>query len=168
MRFGNTFTTIRGGIAMMTLLGVLAGIFGLVASVKYHTVDRTWPLSVLLVFMPPVVFFLACLPTLAFCIRIEEGRVKHLLLDRFVLSDFPLVDFRSMEIWKKPWAAVIVFTENRSIRFFGAHLGVIGSLRAALEDGKKEKANQPSEPTPPSVTDRAAARSAPAGGVAHL
>jgi hypothetical protein len=28
--------------------------------------------------------------------------------------------------------------------------------------------NQPSEPTPPSVTDRAAARSAPAGGVAHL
>jgi hypothetical protein len=32
----------------------------------------------------------------------------------------------------------------------------------------KTKPNQSSEPTPPSVTDRADARSAPAGGVAHL
>jgi hypothetical protein len=33
---------------------------------------------------------------------------------------------------------------------------------------KRKAPNQPSEPTPPSVTDRAAARSAPDGGVAHL
>ena len=122
----------------MTLLGVLVGFVGLVASVKYHTVDRTWPVSVLLIFMPPVVFFLACLPTLALSIHIEEGRVKHLLLDRFILSDFPVAEFVSMEIWKRPWAAVIIFTESRSIRFFGAHLGIISALQTTLEDGKKE------------------------------
>ncbi len=37
-----------------------------------------------------------------------------------------------------------------------------------LEKEEKKEPNQASEPTPPSVTDRAAARSAPAGGVAHL
>ena len=137
MRFGNTLATIRCGIIMMALLDVLVGIIGLVASIKYHTVDRTWPVAVLSVFMPPVVFFLACLPTLAFSIRIEEGRVKHLLLDRFILSDFPAAEFESIEIWKKPWAAVIFFTDNRAIRFFGAHLGLIGALRTALEDEKR-------------------------------
>ncbi len=43
MRFGNTLATIRCGIIMMALLDVLVGIIGLVASIKYHTVDRTWP-----------------------------------------------------------------------------------------------------------------------------
>ena len=33
---------------------------------------------------------------------------------------------------------------------------------------RRKRANQSSEPTSPSVTDRADARSAPAGGVAHL
>jgi hypothetical protein len=37
-----------------------------------------------------------------------------------------------------------------------------------LRSQPKGMPNQSSEPTPPSVTDRAAARSAPAGGVAHL
>lgn len=127
---------------MMALLGVLVGIISFVGSIIYHTVGRTWPVVVLLGFMPPVVFFLACLPTLAFSIRIEEGRVRHFLLDRFILSDFPIAEFVSMESWKKPWAAVIFFTEHRAIRFIGVHLGTIGALRAALEDEQAASGNQ--------------------------
>jgi hypothetical protein len=37
-----------------------------------------------------------------------------------------------------------------------------------LQKQTEKRANQASEPTPPSVTDRADARSAPAGVVAHL
>ena len=48
----------------------------------------------------------------------------------------------------------------------GPMLGHLAKIRFAMK--KEDGPNQPSEPTPPSITDRAAARSAPAGGVAHL
>jgi energy-coupling factor transporter transmembrane protein EcfT len=150
MRFGNTLTSIRPGIAMMALLGIVVGIIGLVAGIMHHTLGRTWPFGVLLVIALPAVFFLGCLPTLAFSIRIEKGRVQDLLLNYYVLSDFPVEDFKSMKIQRGPWAAQIFFTHNRSIRFIGAHLGELAMLNTALKDAKR-KAGQPSESSPPSL-----------------
>jgi hypothetical protein len=46
--------------------------------------------------------------------------------------------------------------------------GMIGIPMVYLEVARLEEANQPPEPTSPSVTDRADARSAPAAAVAHL
>jgi hypothetical protein len=70
-------------------------------------------------------------------IRIEEGRVKHWLLDCFILSDVLVVDLVLMEISKTPWAAVILFNEHRTIRFIGVHLDIMGALQATLEDETK-------------------------------
>jgi len=167
MRFGNTFAAISRGIAVMTLLGLITGGICVMASIWHHTIAAAWPVCVLLTLTPPAIFFVACVPTLALSVYIEGGRVKHMFLDRFVLSDLPVADFERVEWLKRPFPVKIVFTENRRIQFFGAHLGIVGALNAALESAKK-RANQTPEPTPLLVTDRADARSAPSKGVAHL
>lgn len=137
MRYGNTLRSIRGGIVTTGILGIAVAATGLAAGIAHHTIDRLWPVCFWLFGAPPLVFVCACLPTLVFSIRIEEGRVRHVMLDRFILSDFPASDFMSMTTGNKPWAVVLRFTDSRKIRFLGAHLGVIGQLRAALAEAKK-------------------------------
>jgi hypothetical protein len=87
---------------------------------------------------------IACLPTLTVSIRIEEGKVKRLFLDRYVLAEFPMADFTFMELWRRPWGAVIHFNGGQKIRFLGAHLGIMAELQNALEHGKSG-ANHTSE-----------------------
>jgi hypothetical protein len=166
-RFGNTLAVVSRGIAAMTVLGLVLGCICVAASVSHQTIVDRWSVCVLLTFMPPSFFLLSCTPTLVFSIHIEAGRVKHMLLNRFVLSDLPTADFERLEWVRSPLPVKIVFTGNRRIHFVGAHLRVIGELREALASAKKT-ANKALEPTPGSVTPRAEPRVAPAPGVAHL
>jgi hypothetical protein len=138
MRFGNTIASIRGGIVVMSILGLLVGVIGLLIAPNHHTLARTWPVAIVLVMVPSVAFSIACLPTLAFSIRLEQGRVKHLLLDHYVLSDFPVASFTAVEVWNRPWGGVIHFQGNKKIRFLGAHFGILGQMQAALERAKQE------------------------------
>ena len=136
----------------MAILGIVAGTIGLAAGVRHHTLNRSWSMVAMLVFVPPVAVCLACLPTLAVSIRIEEGKVKHLLLDRYVLAAFPVADFTSMELWRRPWGAVIHFKGGQRIRFIGAHLGILTELQNVLEQGKNG-ANQAPEDTARKLAD---------------
>ena len=137
MRFGNTLKTIRRSIAVMTILGVVVGVVCSVVALTTGTLNQTWPIALMLTLALPGILFIVCLPTLAFSIRIEEGRVKHCFLDRYVLSDYPLADFKSIERWEYPWAAVIYFRRGIMIRFFGAQDLVVIELEEALERAKE-------------------------------
>lgn len=144
MRFGNTLSSIRPGIVIMTILGTALGLFALVYNPSHISLSQSWRTIVSLVLIPPGVFLFACLPTCVFSIRIEEGQVKHLFFDRYVLSQYSITDFTKMEIGKRPWGAVIHFKDENKIRFLGANLGIIGKLNKTLTKAKSE-ANQRSD-----------------------
>lgn len=149
MRFGNTVSTISRGAAVLTAVGAiaLALVFAFGPPVRP---ERSWSL-IAFVFIGPAAFLAFCVPTLMVSIRVEEGRVRHFLLGRITLSDFPVKDFVALETQGvAPWAAVLQFTQNRRIRFFGAHRGILRNLEKFLKQEKM--AIQSTEPTPGNLT----------------
>ena len=130
MRYGNTFKTILPGICMMALTGCIAGVIGLFAMIAKANF-QVWPAVILLFIILPTGFFLICAPTLLFCIKIENERVQHLFLDRYVLSDYPVADFVKLIYGGGNWPH-LQFTQNRTIYFYGAYLGEMGRLEKDL------------------------------------
>jgi hypothetical protein len=65
-----------------------------------------------------------------------------------------------------PWLGVLLGGLGEALKI-GVFAWVMLRFWKKLQREFKQP-NQPPEPTPPSVTDRADARSAPAGGAAHL
>lgn len=57
----------------------------------------------------PVCLVLAVTPTVLFRIQIAEGRVRHIFLGRYVLSDYPLKDFICLRRFERGCAAVLYF-----------------------------------------------------------
>jgi len=138
--------SIRGGIVAMGLVGLIAGGISLGMVLAHGMLPSKWFYLVGLILGLPAFFMLVCLPTIAFSIQIEAGRVRHVLFDRFVLSDFPVSQFRRMDTMVGLFGAIIYFEQGRAIRFFGAHLGILTQLRKELQRLKRE-ANQAIEGT---------------------
>lgn len=133
MRYGNTFTSLRREMLTPVLFGLGLALVVWVFHLCGQAPHVTWRGLVLVAFLPVTAVVVACLPTLLFSIRLEAGRVRHVMLDRYVLSDFPLADFEQMQRSRGPWAAKLVFAGGRSIRFFGAHMGILAALEQDLE-----------------------------------
>lgn len=133
MRYGNTFASLRAGLLGVVIFGLCMATVVLVIHLFGHAPHLTWRGLVLIAFLPLAAVVLACSPTLMFSIRLDGGRVKHVMFDRYILSDFPLADFEEMRRSRGPWAAKLVFSDGRSIRFVGAHMEIIAALEAALE-----------------------------------
>lgn len=138
----------------MLLLGTgLAGILAFVAIAK-HTFERGWPVLLLLPVGFPAIILACVSPTLMFSIWVGGGRVRHVFLNRYVLSDIPVSDFQHMRIrssryggllyrrygfspadtgyWPGPWGVKLYFKHDRTIRFVGVHLRILHELKLAL------------------------------------
>jgi hypothetical protein len=63
-----------------------------------------WPLFVFLLLLPPAALIVAVTPTLFFCIRVIDGRIiQHVFARRFILSEYPMEDFISVNVWEGGW-----------------------------------------------------------------
>jgi len=142
-RFGNTLRTVVPGVISMALFGLLTACILAVVKATHQSFAGTWYALFLFPVGLPLIFLAACSPTLLFCISIQDGRVKHLLLNRYVLSDFPVADFRRMEGHQAGFASVIRFKGDKSIRFFGAHLRIMAELHRALVAAKRVARSNP-------------------------
>lgn len=158
MRFGNTFAMFRRGLLFLVLLGLVVDAVVIFLAVYLHTVAAAnWPVLVILPLGFPMLLSLALGPTLLFSIHVVDGRVRHMLLDRYVLSDLPAPDFEdlrlnsgrrymdrliaersgftSADFEHRPnglWAATLYFKHGRKIRLFGMHMRIMRSLKDAL------------------------------------
>jgi hypothetical protein len=161
-RYGNSWHPGRLGMAVMAVLGTATA--GIVVSVMSfnHDLARDWSelFAPLLIFASVFVVILS--PTLMFSIWLGGGRVRHVFLNTYVLSDLPVSDFEDMLLAaggvrgrhiaayagftnadfdptpSGPWAATLYFKHDRRIRFFGAHMRIMRSLKDALIAAKRQ------------------------------
>ena len=132
-RYGNTFSIISHGVIATSVVGIIAGLLCLFFGKNQGDTIHRILNSVFLCLLMPGVFFIACSPTLLFSIEIDNGRIKHMLLNKLVISDLPVQDFTNIIFPQPPWAAVLYFNNNKKIRFFGAHLRVLLELKEDLK-----------------------------------
>lgn len=90
-------------------------------------------LLVWLLLMPGTILTACVLPTVLFRVRIQNGRVQHLFLGKYPLSDYPLENFVGIKHPSRACAAVLHFKENRRIHFFGASVREISRLSHDLQ-----------------------------------
>lgn len=143
MRFGNDFGTLKKATKACTVISAVFMVFIVaMATIKERMplikVVTAWPLWMIF-FLFPAVVGLAILPTILFSIHIEDGRVRHLFLDRWVLGSANTRDFDFMQAPGGFFAAILHFKDGTKIRFFGAGLGVLADLEEELS---MEKANE--------------------------
>ena len=137
MRYGNTPKSVLPVIHVMFLIGCVLGVVGyILMSVRG---DR-WYVPVMLFLLPPIGIIAVLIPTFLFCIKLEDGYVKHVFLNRYILSQYSVADFvetnfRGLAGWPTIW-----FTNNRTIRFIGAYWGVLIQLDKDLQAAKAASA----------------------------
>jgi hypothetical protein len=133
--YGNTGRHLRSALLVGLILGVLTVVAALIICYVQGVFDvRRWSVFVFLLALAPAALFVAVAPTLLFCIRVNSGRIQHVFAGRFVLSDYPVEDFVSVNLWENGWGAVLHFTGGRKIRFFGAHFREIRRLAQDLSE----------------------------------
>ena len=98
MRFGNTFTRIRGGMVAMLVLGLILDLVLFFIAGSAHEPAHEWLVLLVCPLALAGIFSIAVSPTLLFSIHLEGGRVRHMLLDRYVLNDFSAKDFDYIQI----------------------------------------------------------------------
>jgi len=127
--------TVRSGIFFMFLfcfaIGIIAAICATVEN-GYKQIFLLFPIVLSLI--TPVAWFIFISPTLLFCIKLEDGYVKHVFLDRYVLSQYLIADF--VEIKTCGWPQ-IRFTKKRRINLYGMHLGILAQLQKDIKAAKK-------------------------------
>ena|SRR5579884_4106491 len=128
MDYGNTWRTLLRAV----VAGALVGLFGLAFCVVAVTVTGRWgrghPLGLLFVFLvPPGCLALIVLPALAFRVRVEGDRVRHVFRGRFVLSERHVADFVSVG-----HGAMLVFRTGKMRLVIGMHLHELARLESDL------------------------------------
>lgn len=139
MEYGNTPRVISRVALIGLFLGMAAAVVavvgGLIAgNLAWHRAHYI----VLIIFVSPAILVLAVAPTVCFRIRIADGRVQHLFLGRYVLSDYPLQDFLCIQRFERGCAAVLHFRDGGRIHFLGAHWGEISRLARDLSETQNE------------------------------
>jgi hypothetical protein len=123
MEYGNTPRALYRVAVIGMSLGFLTAMAGIVMGLIEGTLVWNRLLHALLfLLLGPFVLVLAVAPTVLFRIRIADGRVQHIFLGGYVLSDYPLQDLRWMRRFEGGCAAVLHFAmEAASI--FSARTG---------------------------------------------
>ena len=136
MRYGNTPKSILPAIQMMLLVGGLSAVIGVIVMIVRGNYER-WYIAIVLFLIPPVGILAALIPTLFFCIKLEDGYAKHVFLNRYILSQYPVADFVELEFGRSGGLPKIRFTKHRTIYFYGAHLRIFSQLDKDLQSAKK-------------------------------
>lgn len=122
----------------MLLVGFAAGILGLILMSVRGDYDTRWYVPIVLFLLPPGAIIAVLIPTLLFCIKLENGYVKHVFLNRYILSQYPVADFVKTNFgYRGSWPS-IQFTRNRTIYFFGAYWGVLLQLDEDLKTARNQ------------------------------
>ena len=137
MRYGNTPKSVFPAIHVMVLVGFAAAIFGAILMGMGKLEPRSSTL-VKLFLLPPGAIIAALTPTFLFCIKLEDGYVKHVFLNRFILSQYPVVDFVKTNFRGLAGEPKIWFMNNRKIRFIGAYWGELIQLDKDLKAAKAQ------------------------------
>jgi hypothetical protein len=133
VNYGNPTHYLRRVLIHGFVLGVVTVAIALILCSVEGTLDLPrWPWLVFLLLLPPAALVAAVVPTVFFCIRVIDGRIQHVFARRFILSDYAMEDFVSVNLWEGGWGAVLHFTGGRKIRFVGAHFREIGRLAEDL------------------------------------
>ena len=130
--YGNTLATLKKSIIIgLVIAAVLYLIFGITAWVQ-----GGWE-KIHVAFLWPVVLIPACvggiiplfvLPTMLTNIRIEDGNIYHLLLNRKVLSTKRIESLTGIDLGRGMFAVVLYFDDGSKIRFLGAHVAQCSRL----------------------------------------
>jgi hypothetical protein len=83
---------------------------------------------------------LGVLPTVLFRIRLIRGRVQHVFLNRYVVSDYPIHEYERTKRNSRGCAAVLHFQGGHKIHFFGAQGGELDRMEKDLKRMKREAA----------------------------
>lgn len=138
--YGNTPRMISRAALMGFCLGMVATAVGVAGGKMTGTLVRSraaWLFLPLLVL--PGLLVLAVASTVLFRIRIVDGRVRHVFLGRYLLSDFALQDYVCMKRFERGCAAVLYFRNGGRIHFFGAHMGEMSRLERDLSEQQHEQ-----------------------------
>ena len=96
-----------------------------------------WYVPIVLFLLPPVGIIAVLIPTFLFCIKLEDGYVKHVFLNRYILSQYPVADFAKTNFHALTGWPKIRFTNNRTIYFIGAYWGILLQLDKDLQSARK-------------------------------
>jgi len=125
MRHGTTLRSFFPAIQLMLLLGSVLGSIGIIAGlVAGWSFETRQSVPVILFIAPPAMMLIFLMPALLFSIKLENGQVRLMLLNRFILSQYPAADFVEMKFNAKGASCnnlcpKIRFTNNRTINFHG-------------------------------------------------
>jgi len=144
MRYGDTPKSIFPLIQLMLLFGSVLGISAIIAGVVAGWSFETRQFVPMILFLAlPAIMFIFLIPTLLFSIKLEDGQVKLMLLNRFILSQYPAADFVELKFYTKGASfnnlcPQIRFTDNRTINFHGYHdIRILHQLDKDLQAAKE-------------------------------
>lgn len=130
--FGNTFTEVRSVSVFGLILSTIVAVLFICIGYTHGTLSTCWPQVVVITLAIGVVVPLAVLLTSLFSIRLDEQRVAHLFLRRFVLGERPLSELVGADFFRGTFPVVFRFSDGSHIRFIGAHVGIVSALRRRL------------------------------------
>ena len=144
MRYGDTPKSIFPPIQLMLLFGSVLGISAIIAGAVAGWSFETRQFAPMILFLAlPAIMFIALLPTLLLCIKLEDGQVKHVFLNRYVLSQYPAADFVELKYGRsggRTYWPQIRFTNKRTMYFYGMHLGICSQLNKDLKAARDASA----------------------------
>ena len=132
MVYGNTPKTLKKvTVVGLVFAGVLYLVFMIAAAVHggvgaiRHVFE--WPV----VAVPAgvgAILPLVVLPTTLFSIRVEDGTIRHLFLDKWALGTGSIDDLTEIDLGRGLFAVVLHFRDGRRIRLLGAHVAQCNRL----------------------------------------
>lgn len=123
------------GVIITLLATVVAGI-GLWYEGRLGNLRSGAALGVFLALL--TIMPLGVLPTILFRIRLVRGRVQHVFLNRYVVSDYPIHEYERTKRNSRGCAAVLHFQGGHKIHFFGAQGGELDRMEKDLKRMKRE------------------------------
>ena len=137
--YGNTLREMRKPLQAAVLTGCILVFFGTADFLSEHKLTLARFLLLCLAGAGvPALLLLVVSPSFASRIQIRDGRVRHLLFGRKLLSDLPLEDYLRVKTHEDRCAAVIHFTEGRRIRIFAMRMTEVERLTADLDSLHKQ------------------------------
>ncbi len=135
MTFGNDITAVKRVTLVGLVLGAIVAAIALFAS-GLPTPHRVgW--VVLLALGPAIILGLAAGITTISRVELTEHSIQHVLFGRFILSEFPVNDFRSMQ----HIPPVLLFEGGKRMRLLGMHLGLLSKLESSIRAQQKLSSN---------------------------
>jgi len=132
MTYGNTLATLKKSI----IVGICITLFVYLIFIGAAWVQGGWE-KIHVAFLWPVVIIppavggivpLLVFPTVLTNIRIEDGTIYHLLLNKKTLSVKQIENLIGIDLGRGMFAVVLHFEDGSKIRFLGAHIAQCNRL----------------------------------------